>query len=241
MFKLSLLCYSIRNVGMPKMRLKIILAMLILIVLVLSFFYFVFKEQIHSSITGLITARAFIYETKPYNCSINLTKGTNLVSFYCIPDGSKLNSTLRDINNAPLNYLAIYSYVSDEEEDPWNSYNPNLPNWTVQALNEIDRKHGYIIIMNDNQTFLNQGYHFKVTRINLNKGWNLMSYPAGIPKNISEVLSSIEGNYTIIGTYRNGNWLSYNPLTEEGNLSIMNPGESYWINLTKDVELVVNW
>jgi|GEM_PF-6601224 len=241
MFKLSLLCYSIRNVGVLKMRLKITLTMLILIVLTFSFFYFVFKEQIHSSITGFITARAFIYETKPYNCSINLKEGINLVSFYCIPDGSQLNSTLRDINNESLNYLAIYSYVSDEADDPWHSYNPILPNWTIQALGDIDRKHGYIIFMEENQTFFNQGYHFKVTRISLNKGWNLLSYPIGIQKNISEVLSSIEGNYTIIETYRNGNWIYYDPLTEEGNLSTMEPGEAYWINLTKDVELVVDW
>lgn len=223
------------------MRLKTLLALLVLITVVFSFFYLVFREQIHSALTGLTTTRVFIYETLPYNCSINLTEGMNLVSFYCIADRSPLNSTLRDINNTTLNYSAIYSYSSDEVEDPWGSYNPTLPNWTTQALDEIDRKHGYIIIMENNQTFFNQGYHFQVSRMNLNKGWNLVSYPMGISKNISEVLSSMEGDYTMVRTYRNGSWISYNPLTEEGNLSTMQPGEAYWINLTKDMEFVVNW
>ncbi len=223
------------------MHFKTVLALLVVISVISVFFYMGFKEQIDSVLTGLSTARVYIYRTLPYNCSINLTQGMNLVSFYCIADKSALNSTLKDINNNTLNYSAIYSYGSDEASDPWGSYSPLLPNWTVQTLNEIDRKHGYVIIMNQNQTFFNQGYHFRLTQMNLKKGWNLVSYPVGIEKNLSDVLASIEGNYTMVKTFRDGEWIYYNPLTNQGNLSVMKPGEAYWINLTQALELVVNW
>lgn len=72
------------------------------------------------------------------------------------------------------------------------------------------------------------------SRIDLVKGWNLISFPLIPPSSaIDDVLSGISGKYTSVWTYRQDAWQGYNPLLPEfSDLQTIVPGWGYWIEMS---------
>ena len=84
------------------------------------------------------------------------------------------------------------------------------------------------------------------TTLNLYIGWNLISLPL-MPEDtgISPLLSSINGNYSIVWEYNasdtSDHWKKYDPGVPFGNdLTNMEPGKGYWILMTSDNTLPIS-
>ncbi len=216
----------------------------ILLILSIATFSFYIAEDLPNIITGRTITQAYIIETPPGNCTINLTEGPNLASFYCETGQLPIEEALTGQNNTKLNYTAIFRYNPGDEENPWSSYNPHLPNWTEQDLNNLNRRHGYWIIMEEPGMYFREGYHFTQTNIVLREGWNLIGYPTQDERDIEEALSQINHTYTRVEAYTDINgekgWVFHVP-GEPGDLETMNPGLGYWVYVEEDTSWMVNW
>ncbi len=84
------------------------------------------------------------------------------------------------------------------------------------------------------------GTPHKVT-IDLEPGWNLVSLPVTPPSSaITDVLAPLSGKYTAVWSYRGDRWLAHDPRNPGfSDLSILEPGWGYWINMTETDRLVV--
>ena len=77
------------------------------------------------------------------------------------------------------------------------------------------------------------------TDINLKTGWNLIGYNSLESQPITDALSSITGNYSIVWAYDTSDtadhWKKYDPSAPFGNdLANMEAGKGYWIMMTTD-------
>jgi len=82
---------------------------------------------------------------------------------------------------------------------------------------------------------------FEDIQVDLVSGWNLISLhrlPADTA--IERVLASIAGRYDSVWGYRGGAWRVFNPDAAGFNdLSVMEPGRGYWINMRQDSVLTI--
>ena len=221
-----------------------VIAIASILMITLSFAAFLIGEKAEQAITGKVTSRVFIMELPPSNCSLNLRQGWNMASFHCELGIKTINKTLVDQNNNTLNYYAIFEYQSNNQTDKWKSYNPFLPNWTVQQISTITRFPGYWIYMNSSGTYTRVGYQFESTSISLNEGWNLIGYPSENEINITNGFQTINGYFDRVESYQYNNsigeWLIYIP-GENETLTKLEPMKAYWINVTNSTSWVVTW
>ena len=217
-----------------------------LLILGLGITSFMVAERLENSITGKAIATAYIYQSPPEVCSVFLDEGLNLVSFNCEDQIGPLNKSLSDANNNTLDFIAVFSYKPNNPLDAWDSYNPHLPNYTIQTIDHLDRRKAYWVIMNTSGTYSKDGLEFGSTTLSLAQGWNFIGYPSGTTRNITEVLDSINGSYERVETYKRINpgdpkeWVEHIP-PSSGNLTEMIPMEGYWIYMNESRSLVINW
>lgn len=216
----------------------------ILLVVSISLISFLLPEQAEILITGKATSTVYIRQLPPETCNIDFEEGWNFVSFYCEFGVDPLEDTLVNESNETLDFSAIFTYTASDTDDPWKSYNGSLPNYTVQQINKIDRRKGYWIYMNKEETYYKEGANFDYTAIGLQEGWNLIGYPTKNPKNITFVLSSVIDNYTRTESYQyingTGVWL-YHDAPNSGTMYEMEPKKAYWVNLNESGGIIVNW
>ena len=72
------------------------------------------------------------------------------------------------------------------------------------------------------------------TVLQLEAGWNLVGYNLLVSQPISDALSPVSGDYSIVWTYDASDsadpWKKYDPSVPFGNdLMEMGPGKGYWI------------
>jgi len=222
---------------------KDITLLLILIVLILLAVVFIFSSPIFleviNKITGNTVTSAYIYETPPENCTVELQEGMNIVSFYCETGVGTINESFTNASNESLNYSYFFRYNPTDRNDSWDSYNPSLPDWVVQGFDRLNRKEGYYVYMNENGTYFREGLRFTTTSIKLYAGWNYVGYPSIETRNVTSALESIKNDFTRVVAYDEG-WLTYDNITG-GDLEYFVPGKGYWINVTKDVYWVLTW
>ena len=205
---------------------------------------FHYSEDIGERITGKTIARVYITETPPANCTVILREGVNIISFYCEPGGGSLDESLRNQEGQVLPYKAVFRHNPLNPQNPWQIYNPSLPNYTVQTLSTLDRRRGYYIIMEEEGTYHREGFGFQQTTISLSQGWNLIGYPSSQERNITQAINSIEGSITRVETYEyeNGNINHYYYIPGiGGTLDSMKPYHAYWIHASQAVTWLVNW
>lgn len=71
--------------------------------------------------------------------------------------------------------------------------------------------------------------------INLTPCLNLVGYNSLTPLPISEALTSIANQYSMIWAYGNDEWLFYDPNDQAGGtLQVLTPGTGYWIEATEE-------
>jgi len=144
-----------------------------------------------------------------------------------------------------LNFEYIFYFNPLNNVDPWNSFNPSLPNWTIQTSStSFDRRRGYFVYMNEPGTYFAEGLRFNTSTMNLRSGWNLVGYPSETELEIVDALSSISDYYVSVHSFQlvNGSysWLHH---FKEGNSSLdyFVPGYGYWIYVNQNVDWVVTW
>lgn len=199
---------------------------LAIFILLLGFFSVaVFSPKINNSITGQdVLTRVEIVGISPINCSFNMTAGWNYVSFHCIASGVPRNEVLLSVNDS---VEKIFTYSSFDTLDPWKSYNPDLPNWTVQQVEYMNRAYGYMILMNNDSTYFYEGYE-RSSIIQLRPGWNLVGYPDSVNASINTSLQALL--YHTVLTYDDGALLVYIPNATNNTLNNFEPYMAYWIN-----------
>lgn len=216
----------------------------ILFVIGIGFLSFYVGEKTEQMITGRAISRVYILETPPANCSVELREGLNFVSFFCEHGATSINKTLVNALNQTLDYKAVFSYVPNSPNNSWSTYNPELPDYVVHDMSNIDRYHGYWVDMNAYGNYSKVGVKFSVTNINLQPGWNMVGYPSNVDINISLGLSSINGNYTVVKSFQNVNgtykWLTYEPSVNDS-ITHLQPMKAYFINATDTATWTVNW
>lgn len=202
---------------------KIKLAVFILIIG--AFAAAILGPKFDNSITGQdISTRVEILSVLPNNCSFNMAAGWNYVSFHCIANSESRSDVLSSVNSS---VEKIFTYTAQDTSDPWKSYNPSLPNWTVQQLNYMGRTQGYIILMSTDASYFYEGFD-RSSVIPLRSGWNLVGYPDDVNQSINDSLSGLLYNAVI--TYNNGALLVYIPNAVNNTLFNFSPYSAYWIN-----------
>lgn len=159
----------------------------------------VFNDNQENSITGhnIINTKVEVVPIIFKNCSFHLYPGWNMVSFYCLGMFVDRPSTLNSVEGS---YGAVFKYNAFDVADPWKSYNPELPNWTVQQLNYFDRASGYWIYMYEDADFSYSGV-YSDSVIFLNKGWNFVGYPNTKTVNVTTSLNGVP--FTVVKNYIN--------------------------------------
>ena len=169
-----------------------------------------------------------IVTVQSYECNFTLSEGWNLVSFFCL---GMLNNRGRVMQSINGNYSMIFRYDAFDSDDPWKSYNPNLPSWTIQQVPYMDRLSGYYIYMIENSSFYYNGTK-KYTYIPLKSGWNLIGYPRVINSSINDAFSNISYNKIKTLDEATGDYIFYTVNGSSNTLTIAQPYEAYWINST---------
>jgi hypothetical protein len=179
-------------------RNKLLLTIVVMMIVVLSIIV-IFNDKSENSPTGnyLVNTKVEVIPVIFKNCSFQLYSGWNMASFYCLGMFVERSSVLDSVSDS---YGAIFRYDSFDSSDPWKSYNPSLPSWTVQQLNYIDRTSGYWIYMYDDTEF-NYGGVYSDSLILLNDGWNFVGYPNTKSTNITTSLNGIP--FSVVKNYIN--------------------------------------
>ena len=188
-----------------------------------------------------VDTRAVIIVRMPYLCSIPLQSGPNLVSIPCITFAMNTSDALESIAGS---YSSVHGYV-DDPADPWKSYNPSLPNWTIQDLTLMDRKTGYWIYVPENTTYTLVGNLSKPNVIELVPGWNLLGYPTNESMDAGTSFTSLLPA-SIYATVYNASdaadhWKKYEPGALDNDLTITDTYLGYWIYTNESNEWVIEW
>ena len=173
---------------------------------------------------------------------IPLKAGWNLVSFPNLLQNTLVTDLLSSISGQ---YESVYSYKGCDTADPWKIYNPALPPY-ANDLQYVDRTTGIWIKMKQD-TELNVSGTFSITtNIPLCNGSNMVSYTGSQAKPVVEALSSISGKYNKVYGYKatdpSDPWKIYDPSLPPyaNDLTTLEPGFGYWINVGQNCTLSVN-
>jgi hypothetical protein len=202
------------------------------VVLLLMLTLMVFEKTLPVSfqkITGQVVTAVNVTQPLVVNCSFTLYSGLNLVSFFCIPTRTPVTQVVGGITSS---LEAVFEY-QEEGNDAWKIYNPNLPSFVVQDLENIGRIRGYWVKMRETQNFSLEGGLRIPNSIILVPGWNLVGYPTNETKPVNESFASVDGNFTEVRAYNplTGSFINYLPGIG-GALNQTEPYKGYWINAT---------
>lgn len=209
---------------MKKQKVKLVLFSAIIILIAIAMYST--GPTVSNHVTGnqIIDTKVNILPSPKSNCSFQLQAGWNLVSFYCIGLFANRDDILTSINTS---YYSIFSYNPTDAADPWKSYNPSLPNWTVQQLSVMDRTEGYWINMKDTRDYFYEG-GLRNTLIPLVDGWNLAGYPSLTTRNINDTLNGL--NYSFVITSAGGSDFINVYGALNNTLTDFETYKGYWIN-----------
>ena len=157
--------------------------------------------------------------------SIQLHTGWNLISLPIMPDDSDVLDVMSSVDG---NWNSVWSY----ETGNWKRYDLTGPGF-LNDLTTMEPGKGYWIDMKSADTLSLSGNEPTVKSIPLVSGWNLVGYNSLSSKSTTEAMNSIDGNWNSVWSYEAGNWKRYD-LTGPGflnDLTTMEPGKGYWINM----------
>jgi hypothetical protein len=166
----------------------------------------------------------------PSVVTLPLIAGLNLISLPIEPFNPSVSALTEQLSPCLLQVLA---YMKDAEGyDTWLYYDPSWPE--QNTLSTLETGKGYWIDMACPGEITLLGYQ-TTNPITLIPGLNLVSYNSLIPRPVSEALWSIANQYSMLWTYRNDEWLFYDPNDEAGStLQVLTPGSGYWIEAVEE-------
>ncbi len=154
----------------------------------------------------------------------------------------------------PLKYMMLLLQLFDEDLQNQYSQSQNSPNaesfrstLMVAAMSfgfneDLRQEFRDLNFPIDDSTFDSLIAAADEGDINVNPGWNLISLSQQPPDTaIASVLSSISGKYLSVWAYINGGWKVYDPNNPGfSDLTTMEAGKGYWINMTEAARLSVS-
>jgi len=186
--------------------------------------------------------------------NIELSQGWNLISIPLILANTTIEEVLSSLGDpshvgSPSTWDGNYSRVLGYDQGG-KTFNPNLPS-SFSDLRDIDEKRGYWIYMTQADTLTVTGNPVVGKIINLNFGWNLISYLSSINQTTEDALSSLgdpshvgspstwDGNYSrVLGYDQGGKTFNPNLPTSFSDLKIMESYYGYWIYVIQADTLV---
>ena len=196
----------------------------------------VISEDKSNKISGnIVNTHVEVLPVSSKNCSFHLNPGWNMVSFYCLGLFSDRSVVLGSIDGY---YGSIFEYNSNDATDPWKSYNPELPSWTVQQLTHMDRISGYWIYMHTDADFNYPGI-YSDSVIYLYNGWNFVGYPNTNRTNINVSLNGIP--FTVVKYYNttSNTWQVYVNGSPSNTLNYFETYKGYWINVNGNPQWII--
>ncbi len=155
--------------------------------------------------------------------TIHLAQGWNLISWNVDTPTDNILQLLSSISNCVELVLGF--------EQGGYTYDPELPEFST--LWNLDHFHGYWVRMSCAADLVITGVPVAATTpIQLEAGWNLVSYLPEIVDTIPDALLSIHDQLVVALGFVNGVGLTYDPsLPDYSNLNYMGPGYGYWVNV----------
>ncbi|MDI6729947.1 MAG: hypothetical protein QMD06_00160 [Candidatus Altarchaeum sp.] len=178
-------------------------------------------------------------ETNCTECSntINFTRSENLTTFtfrlhagwnlISIPVALSETSLFSVLKGIEYKYTEVFAYA----DDGWQ-FKVYINDKWIGNMDKIETGKGYWIYMEEDAIWIIEGYEISNVSIFLHEGWNLIGYPRLDSKNISQVMSWIDGKYTGIYAYdRSWEFRTYTYDVWLGSLDKMEPGRGYLIKM----------
>ncbi len=165
---------------------------------------------------------SFTTEKETIILPIKLKIGWNLISSNVIPEDQNMSSIFSDVQN-----LVIVKNSAGEIY---------TPNFKINSIGDWDVTEGYFVYVSS-PTILNlRGVLDEpTTPINLNEGWNLVSYLPNIELSAPNALESIESNL-IFAKDRLGN--IYHLIYGINTIGNLKAGKGYWMYVNSDCQLI---
>jgi hypothetical protein len=155
---------------------------------------------------------------------------------------------VRPLGGAPLSgsyssHFTLINFAPDEPLKPDTTYEVIIPaggikDYVGNAVSSTYRT-TFSTGRQIGQDPCNGGGSSCQSQIKLRSGWNLISLPRQpLNTDISSVLSSISGKYTVVYAYDGTNYQGHVPGSNEG-LSKMEAGRGYWISMNEAADLTI--
>ncbi len=164
--------------------------------------------------------------------TIRLQQGWNLISIPINIENTNLDAFLDKISGK---YESIWSWDTQNE---WKKHIYNAPSW-LNDLKTIQPGKGYWIKMFNQANIDISGQEINNKSIQLYKGWNLIGFNSLTQMTVNNALLSITGYYNSIWGYdpQISDWkkLIVGAPNQVNNLSILKPGEGYWIDAKNNI------
>jgi hypothetical protein len=174
--------------------------------------------------------------------SISLKTGWNLISLPNLLGNTLVTDLLSSISGQ---YERAYCYNGCDTASPWKIYDPTLPPY-ANNLQYVDNTMGIWLQVKQDTELDISGTFPSTTNIPLCVGQNLISYTGNQAKPVTDALSSISGKYEKIYGYQANDtsdpWKIYDPSAPPyvNDLTTIEPGFGYWINVNENCTLIVN-
>ena len=161
--------------------------------------------------------------------SVDAGKSWNFIGLKNNPDDTNVTGIFNSIME---HVIQIKSETSN--------YNPAIPDF-LNTLNDIEIGKAYWVNVDQEVVLTTIGAKINTElnpiNLNLNEGWNYISYPKATPTNIATAIANIEDKVIQI----KGTNSSYNPALPEflNTLQQFEFGKGYFINVTEDCNLTI--
>jgi hypothetical protein len=197
------------------------------------------------SITGheIMSTRLVIIDKIDTNCNMTFEQGWNLASFPCLDADENLTVFFGVLNNS---YDSVKAYDPSDASDPWKSYSPNLPVWTVQDLSYVSRQKGYWLDSDSYTNFYINSTLALPNFIGLASGWNLIGYPTRTVRLVNDTFDGISSSIDYVYLYNASDildkWKEWTPnssLSSNQDLNYTVLYYGYWVYATEPATLTV--
>ena len=126
--------------------------------------------------------------------AIDLVTGWNLISLSLDPSSPEPSDALTSISG---DYDSAWAYDGCDTADPWKVFSPSVPP-EFNDMESMDERQGYWLEMAGPAQLQATGVRPLETSIALCPGWNLVGYPSGVARPVTEVLAGIAGTFNMV-------------------------------------------
>lgn len=196
---------------------------------------------------GALNATLAANQIKTFNLKLGnaiflpLLVGWNMISLPLAPNDDKPSAVFASIAGQ---YDSIYTFDACGSPPGWLKYLPDAPP-LASNLGAVSIQQGLWCHATAATSLAVAGAISSSTAIPLCAGWNLIGYPSSGSVALPDALQSIAGKYSKIYTFdatdSQDPWKRYDPAAPSAanDLTALQPGKGYWIEMTAPATLTV--